>query len=452
MRLNNYISTNYSNYKTSKSKIFYPKNKKEIFKLIDFCSKKKIKILSIGSSLSWYDTIFNTNNIIINFKDYEKVFKIDKKKGILNVSSFYKISEILEKINKFGWTICSTPGNPDVTIGGCVSNDVHGKDTFKQGNFGENVIELEMILSNKKVIKCSRHKNSKIFRAALGGLGLLGIITQIKLKLKKKKKTYVTTNYTCRNYKELIKEIYRDRNRFDYIYGWIDFYSKKKQLGRGVIFKSKADNFSRAKYFNSGSLISQIKNLIKQIIFSFCSRFNFMKYLNFLFYKSFLFKSKNFKSSYKEVAWPLDINGINIKKCIYPNSFFEIQIIIDKKNLPDGLKNFILKCQNLKINSLITGIKMHKKNNNFLSFSNDGVSLNIHQIFNKKNEEVQKVKFRKLYQYILNKNYKIYLCKDFFLNKNTFKKNYKLSNEFLKIKKRIDKKELFRSDFLTRVK
>ena len=99
MRLNNYISTNYSNYKTSKSKIFYPKNKKEIFKLIDFCSRKKLKILSIGSSLSWYDTIFNTNNIIINFKDYEKVFKIDKKKGILIVSSFYKISEILEKIN-----------------------------------------------------------------------------------------------------------------------------------------------------------------------------------------------------------------------------------------------------------------------------------------------------------------------------------------------------------------
>ena len=77
----------------------------------------------------------------------------------------------------------------------------------------------------------------------MGGLGLLGIITQIKLKLKKKKKTYVTTNYTCRNYKELIKEIYRDRNRFDYIYGWIDLYSKKRQLGRGVIFKSKADNF-----------------------------------------------------------------------------------------------------------------------------------------------------------------------------------------------------------------
>ena len=34
--------------------------------------KEKKKILTIGSGLSWFDTIYNTNQIIVNLKQYEK--------------------------------------------------------------------------------------------------------------------------------------------------------------------------------------------------------------------------------------------------------------------------------------------------------------------------------------------------------------------------------------------
>lgn len=42
MKLISYIGRNYSNYGSSKSKIFYPKNKKQIFNLIKYSQKKKI--------------------------------------------------------------------------------------------------------------------------------------------------------------------------------------------------------------------------------------------------------------------------------------------------------------------------------------------------------------------------------------------------------------------------
>ena len=44
------------------------------------------------------------------------------------------------------------PGGSNVTIGGCIGNDVHGKDSFRYGNFGESIIEMEVILANKKII------------------------------------------------------------------------------------------------------------------------------------------------------------------------------------------------------------------------------------------------------------------------------------------------------------
>ena len=58
---------------------------------------------------------------------------------------------------------------------------MHGKDAFKFGNFGESVVEIEIILSNKDIITCSKAKNKEIFKSVFGGLGLIGIITKVKL-------------------------------------------------------------------------------------------------------------------------------------------------------------------------------------------------------------------------------------------------------------------------------
>ena len=449
MKLINYIGNNYSNYKISKSKIFYPKNKEEILALIKYSNLNNLKILTIGSSVSWYDTVFNTKNIIINLKHYKKIFVLDKKRGVLTISASYKILEVIEKINKSGWTIYSVPGYPHATLGGCVSNDVHGKDSFLYGNFGDSIIEIEIILSNNRLVKCSKTKNQNIFKSAIGGLGLIGIITKIKLKLKKINKSYTTNIYICKNYKELVKEIYYKKQKYNYLYGWIDFYSKKNQLGRGIIFKTKANDSSNSGNLNQKSFITRFKSFLKNIIFNFFTRYNLNKYLNILFFNSFKLQKNEFFSSYREVAWPLD--DIDVKKAIYPNSFYEIQFIIKKENLPNALKEFIEKCQSLKINTFITGIKIHKKSKNYLSFAEDGVSINANQIFNKKNEKYETKKFLSLYNYVLKKNYKMYICKDFFFRRKSFNKNYILYKNFIKIKKRFDKKNLFHSDFFKRI-
>ena len=59
------------------------------------------------------------------------------------LSASYKISEIMKSINKYGWTVCSIPGNSEVTIGGCIGNDVHGKSIASKE--GISIEELEII-------------------------------------------------------------------------------------------------------------------------------------------------------------------------------------------------------------------------------------------------------------------------------------------------------------------
>ena len=449
MKFFNFINSNYSNYKKSKCKVCFPVNLTDLFMIIDYAKRNKKKILVIGAGLSWFDTIFNSNNILINLKKYKKKFEFNKNKGILNVSSSFRIKEILDKTKKYNWALYSIPGADNVTIGGCIGNDVHGKDSFRYGNFGESIIELEILLQNKRIIKCSKIKNKKIFKSAVGGLGLIGIILSVKLSLKKISKIYKTDYFICSDYKEITRQIYLNNNDYDYINGWIDILSKKKNLGKGVIIKSKKI-FKKKFKVNQNLNTTLILSKIQKIIFSFCVKNNLINIMNYFSFYLFKFKKSNY-NRHQDVVYPLSSYGIDIKKAIKPNSFFEIQVILKKKNVQNSLKNFILKCQELRLNGFVIGIKMHKKNKNYLSFSDDGVSININQIFNKNNFHKQYNKIKKLHNYVLKKNHKIYLCKDFMMNKYDFRINYKHSKKFLLVKKKLDPKQLFYSDFYNRI-
>jgi len=449
MKFLDFTAANYSNVKKSNCKIFYPKNNDEIKDIFKYVKKNKKKILCIGSSQSWFDTILNSNNVIINLKHLKKIFNLNKKDKILTVSSSYKIKEILENINQHGLSLFSIPGSLDVTIGGCVANDVHGKDSYKYGNFGENIIEIEIMLSSGELTACTKDYNSELFTSVIGGLGLMGVITKIKLNLKEITNFYEVENFNCDNYQSLITTLYNKANEFDYVYGWVDLLSKNKKLGRGVVFKSK--KIFKFKELNK-SKVSKKKYLtfIKSLIFMFCTKLKLISYLNSAFYYIHMINKKKI-ISYEENINTLKYSGAELKQMCPPNSFFDVQVILKKETLPNSLYEFINKCQDLNLKGSIIGIKMHKKNNNYLSFSDDGVSINITTIFKFEEKNALETKFKELYQFIIKNNYKVYIAKDFFFDRESFFKNYENANKFFSLKQKYDKDGLLYSDFLKRI-
>ena len=113
--------------------------------------------------------------------------------------------------------------------------------------------------------------------------------------------------------------------------------------------------------------------------------------------------------------------------------------------------NFIQYSQKLDLKGFIAGIKIHKKSDNYLSFAGNGVSLNINHIFNTKNKIQVFHKMKMLHNYCINNGFKIYLAKDFFINKNEILKIYKNSKKFFKTKSKIDSNNLIMSDFYRRL-
>jgi UDP-N-acetylenolpyruvoylglucosamine reductase len=448
MKFSKKLSKNYTNYGNTITSVYYPRNIKDLKALLSFCKKANLKVIPVGSKLSWYDTILNSKNVLLDLKKFKKKYKLLKNNTLI-VTPNFTVDEVTKKLQGHGLSLISIPGAFDASIGGCIGNDVHGKDSFRYGNFCENLVYIKILTAESKIITVTKN-DANLFRSICGGLGLIGVIIEAKFKLKKIYKFYNKETIKCKNYKILIKNIYENYKNYESIFGWMDLYATKNSLGRGVIFKLKKSKQDKIIYCKLPKIFQNVIDKIRTKLFGLAIKLNLVKYINYLYY-NFLIKNNLELVNRKNFIYPLEDLKFDIKKLVYPNNFCEIQIIIEKKNLPEAMINFIQYSQKLDLKGFIAGIKIHKKSDNYLSFAGNGVSLNINHIFNTKNKIQVFQKMKMLHNYCINNGFKIYLAKDFFINKNEILKIYKNSKKFFKTKSKIDSNNLIMSDFYRRL-
>ena len=68
------------------------------------------------------------------------------------------------------------------TVGGSVSVNAHGR-YVGNGPVGNSVKALQLVLADGSIVEASRSQNPSIFRAAIGGYGAVGVLTEIELDL-----------------------------------------------------------------------------------------------------------------------------------------------------------------------------------------------------------------------------------------------------------------------------
>ena len=85
------------------------------------------KTLIIGKSYSYGDCCQNNFGNLYQF-DQNKIIKFDKVKGLIVCQSGITIKELHQNTIPFGWMTPVSPGCENISLGGAVANDVHGKN------------------------------------------------------------------------------------------------------------------------------------------------------------------------------------------------------------------------------------------------------------------------------------------------------------------------------------
>ena len=123
--------------------------------------------LAYGLGRSYGDVCLNENGNIIVTSKFNKIIEIDHNNGILHCESGISIKEILKVITPMGWFLPVVAGTRNITIGGAIANDIHGKNHHRFGSFGNHIEEISLVRTNGEMITCSPKKNDKLFRTSL---------------------------------------------------------------------------------------------------------------------------------------------------------------------------------------------------------------------------------------------------------------------------------------------
>lgn len=200
----------------------------------DFDNDAK-SLLPYGNARSYGDSCLNSEGIVIDNRSLNRFIKFDADKGILRCEAGTMFSDVLALIVQKNWFLPVTPGTKYVTLGGVIANDVHGKNHHHDGTLGRHVRCFELLRSNGERLICSPEKNTELFAATIGGLGLTGFISWAEIQLIKIPSPYIQVETTVFHGLEEFCALSKQANeKHRYSVAWLDCASTGKHFARGL--------------------------------------------------------------------------------------------------------------------------------------------------------------------------------------------------------------------------
>ena len=192
--------------------------------------------LPFGNGRSYGDSCHNDQGRLVPMQPGAAISAFDPDTGILTADAGVLLSDILALAMPQGFFLEVTPGTAQVTLGGAIANDVHGKNHHVRGTFGNSVLSFSLLGSDGARIICTPDSNAGLFKATIGGMGRTGIIEQATIRLMRVPSANVRqTAFRFANIDGYFDAIDAIDRAHEYSVAWIDQLAGGASLGRGVL-------------------------------------------------------------------------------------------------------------------------------------------------------------------------------------------------------------------------
>lgn len=141
--------------------------------------------LAVGLRRSYGDTALFSAGRLVDMTGLNHAIAFDPGTGLVRAEAGLSLDALLRIMVPRGWFVPVTPGTRQVTLGGALANDVHGKNHHRAGTFGRHVTAFTLLRSDRGVVAVTPQTEPELHAATVGGLGLTGVILDVTLQLKR---------------------------------------------------------------------------------------------------------------------------------------------------------------------------------------------------------------------------------------------------------------------------
>jgi FAD/FMN-containing dehydrogenase len=176
--------------------------------------------------------------VLLTTRGLDRFVSLDEERGLLTCEAGVSLGEILHLAVPRGYFLPVVPGTKEVTVGGAIANDVHGKNHHRRGTFGTHVESFDLLRSTGQRLACSRQENPDLFAATVGGLGLTGLVLRATLRLRRIVASAIEAEtlviHDLDEYFAISKE---SDDKYEYTVAWVDCLASGARLGRGILHR-----------------------------------------------------------------------------------------------------------------------------------------------------------------------------------------------------------------------
>jgi FAD/FMN-containing dehydrogenase len=176
------------------AEVAHPRTTEEVAAAIGCAAEAGRAIAVAGGRHAMGGQQFAAGGTVISMSRMDRVLELDAERGIVEVEAGIQWPELIEELHRRQrgvrepWTIAQKQTGADrLSIGGAAAANVHGRGLTMRP-FVADVEAFTIVTAGGRALRCSRGENRDLFRLALGGYGLFGVITHVLLRLVKRQK------------------------------------------------------------------------------------------------------------------------------------------------------------------------------------------------------------------------------------------------------------------------
>ncbi len=159
-----------------------PRSAAEIRDALQRARRDGVPICMMGTGHNLGGHAFVNDAMVLDLRQFNRVLSFDKERKRITVESGITWDKIQAAVNPAGLALKAMQSDNIFTVGGSLAANAHGRDT-RFPMLVDSVLGFRILLADGSVKSVNRTENPDLFRNAIGGYGLFGVMLDVDLEL-----------------------------------------------------------------------------------------------------------------------------------------------------------------------------------------------------------------------------------------------------------------------------
>ena len=169
------------NQQTGSVLVSKPQTESELQQVVQNAQTSGRRVKAVGSGHS-FTAIAVAEEVLVDLSKYDEILAIDKINQTVTVQSGIQLSKLNQALYENSLAMQNLGDIAYQTIAGAISTSTHGTGAKFTG-IANQVVALRVVLADSSIVECSANVNAELFSCARVGLGAIGLISTVTLKV-----------------------------------------------------------------------------------------------------------------------------------------------------------------------------------------------------------------------------------------------------------------------------